>query len=97
MKRLRMSVKAVREKEHTVYARILDFSQLKKADKAEIQEQHIIPVERTDKNRGSGKIRIRKVTSRSGDVRYELTTKSDVKEGKIEVTVPTTEENFYSI
>lgn len=86
--------KAVREKEHTVYARILDFSQLKKADKAEIQEQHIIPVERTEENRGSGKIRIRKVTSRSGDVRYELTTKSDVKEGKIEVTVPTTEENF---
>lgn len=86
--------KAVREKEHTVYARILDFSQLKKADKAEIQEQHIIPVERTEENRGSGKIRIRKITSRSGDVRYELTTKSDVKEGKIEVTVPTTEENF---
>lgn len=86
--------KAVREKEHTVYARILDFSQLKKADKAEIQEQHIIPVERTEENRGSGKIRIRKVTSRSGDVHYELTTKSDVKEGKIEVTVPTTEENF---
>lgn len=86
--------KALREKEHTVYARILDFSQLKKADKAEIQEQHVIPVERTEENRGSGKIRIRKVTSRSGDVRYELTTKSDVKEGKIEVTVPTTEENF---
>lgn len=86
--------KAVREKEHTVYARILDFSQLKKADKAEIQEQYVIPVERTEENRGSGKIRIRKVTSRSGDVRYELTTKSDVKEGKIEVTVPTTEENF---
>lgn len=86
--------KAVREKEHTVYARILDFSQLKKADKAEIQEQHVIPVEHTEENRGSGKIRIRKVTSRSGDVRYELTTKSDVKEGKIEVTVPTTEENF---
>lgn len=86
--------KAVREKEHTVYARILDFSQLKKADKAEIQEQYIIPVERTEENRGSGKIRIRKVTSRNGDVRYELTTKSDVKEGKIEVTVPTTEENF---
>lgn len=86
--------KAVREKEHTVYARILDFSQLKKADKAEIQEQYVIPVERTEENRGSGKIRIRKVTSRNGDVRYELTTKSDVKEGKIEVTVPTTEENF---
>lgn len=86
--------KAVREKEHTVYARILDFSQLKKADKAEIQEQYVIPVERTEENRGSGKIRIRKVTSRSGDVRYELTTKSNVKEGKIEVTVPTTEENF---
>lgn len=86
--------KAVREKEHTVYARILDFSQLKKADKAEIQEQYVIPVERTEENRGSGKIRIRKVTSRSGDVRYELTTKSDVKEGKIEVTVPTTGENF---
>ena len=58
---------------------------LKKQDKAEIQEQYIIPVERTEENRGSGKIRIRKVTSRSGDVRYELTTKLMLKKVRLKL------------
>ena len=85
---------AVREKEHVVFARLLDFSQLRQANKAEIQEQYGIRINKTEENAGSGKIRIRKITARNGHVRYEMTTKSDVSEGKIEVTVPTTEANF---
>lgn len=85
---------AIREKEHIVFARLLDFSQLRKANKAEIQEQYGVKISKTEENAGSGKIRIRKITARNGHIRYEMTTKSDVSEGKIEVTVPTTEANF---
>lgn len=87
--------KAIREKEFTVFARILNFSQLKKANRAEIQEQYIIPVDKTEKNAGKGGIRIRKITARNGRSRYELTTKNKIDTGdNIEVTVPTTKENF---
>lgn len=86
--------KAVREKEHVVFARLLDFSQLKGAKKATIQEQYGVSIDKSDKNAGAGKIRVRKVTRRNGHTHYEMTTKSKVTEGSIEVTVPTTEENF---
>lgn len=87
--------KAIREKEFTVFARILNFSQLKKANHAEIQEQYIIPVDKTEENAGKGAIRVRKITSRNGRSRYELTTKNKMDIGdNIEVTVPTTKENF---
>lgn len=87
--------KAIREKEFTVFARILNFSQLKKANRAEIQEQYIIPVDKTEENAGKGGIRIRKITARNGRSRYELTTKNKIDTGdNIEVTVPTTKENF---
>lgn len=87
--------KAVREKEHTIFARIMNFSQLKNANRGEIQEQYIIPVEQTEENAGKGSIRVRKITARNGRSRYELTTKNKMGEGdSIEVTVPTTKENF---
>lgn len=87
--------KAIREKEFTVFARILNFSQLKKANRAEIQEQYIIPVDKTEENAGKGGIRVRKITARNGRSRYELTTKNKIDTGdNIEVTVPTTKENF---
>lgn len=87
--------KAIREKEHTIFARIMNFSQLKNANRGEIQEQYIIPVEQTDENVGKGSIRVRKITARNGRSRYELTTKNKMGEGdNIEVTVPTTKENF---
>lgn len=87
--------KAIREKEFTVFARILNFSQLKKANRAEIQEQYIIPVDKTEENAGKGAIRVRKITARNGRSRYELTTKNKMDIGdNIEVTVPTTKENF---
>lgn len=87
--------KAIREKEFTVFARILNFSQLKKANRAEIQEQYIIPIDKTEENAGQGAIRVRKITARNGRSRYELTTKNKMDIGdSIEVTVPTTKENF---
>ena len=87
--------KAIREKEFTVFARILNFSQLKKANRAEIQEQYIIPIDKTEENAGQGAIRVRKITARNGRSRYELTTKNKMDVGdNIEVTVPTTKENF---
>lgn len=87
--------KAMREKEFTVFARILNFSQLKKANRAEIQEQYIIPIEKTEENAGQGAIRVRKITARNGRSRYELTTKNKMDVGdNIEVTVPTSKENF---
>lgn len=87
--------KAIREKEFTVFARILNFSQLKKANRAEIQEQYIIPIEKTEENAGQGAIRVRKITARNGRSRYELTTKNKMDVGdNIEVTVPTSKENF---
>lgn len=87
--------KAIREKEFTVFARILNFSQLKQANRAEIQEQYIIPIEKTEENAGQGAIRVRKITARNRRSRYELTTKNKMDVGdNIEVTVPTSKENF---
>ena len=87
--------KAIREKEFTVFARILNFSQLKQANHAEIQEQYIIPIEKTEENAGQGAIRVRKITARDGRSRYELTTKNKMDVGdNIEVTISTFKENF---
>lgn len=87
--------KAIREKEFTIFARIMNFSQLKNANRGEIQEQYIVPIEQTEENAGKGSIRVRKITARNGRSRYELTTKNKMGEGdSIEVTVPTTKENF---
>ena len=89
--------KAVREIEHTIFARLLNFEQLKSATHAEVQEQYIVSVDKTEANAGEGQIRVRKITDRSGNTRYEMTTKNVVKDGKVEVTIPTTEENFTQI
>lgn len=89
--------KAVREIEHTIFARLLNFEQLKSAAHAEVQEQYIVSVDRSEENAGEGQIRVRKITDRSGNTRYEMTTKNVVKDGKVEVTIPTTEENFTQI
>ena len=89
--------KAVREIEHTIFARLLNFEQLKSASHAEVQEQYIVSVDKSEENAGEGQIRVRKITDRSGNTRYEMTTKNVVKDGKVEVTIPTTEENFTQI
>ena len=89
--------KAVREIEHTIFARLLNFEQLKSATHAEVQEQYVVSVDKSEENAGEGQIRVRKITDRSGNTRYEMTTKNTVKDGKVEVTIPTTEENFTQI
>lgn len=89
--------KAVREIEHTIFARLLNFEQLKSATHAEVQEQYVVSVDKTEANAGEGQIRVRKITDRNGNTRYEMTTKNVVKDGKVEVTIPTTEENFTQI
>lgn len=87
--------KAVREKEHVVFARLLNFAQLKKAKRAEKQTQYIIEAPKTEENVTGGSIRIREIIKgKNGEPKYLLTTKAKVQEGKIEVTVPTTKQNF---
>ena len=82
------------EKEHVIVARLLNFAQLKKANKAVVIEQYMVKVDKTDKNAGSGSIRIRKVTDRKGNVHYEMTTKNNVRDGRIETTTIANEMMF---
>ena len=82
------------EKEHVIVARLLNFAQLKKANKAVVIEQYMVKVDKTDKNAGSGSIRIRKVTDRKGNVHYEMTTKNNVRDGRIETTTVANEMMF---
>ena len=88
------SGKAMKEKEHCIIARVIDFAQMKKANNAEIQEQWGVKVDHTEENAGAAQLRVRKISNANGEVRYEMTTKSLVAEGKIECTIPTTEANF---
>lgn len=62
------------EKEREFYVRISDIEQLKKAAKAEKQEQWTIRLEKTDKSAGTGQFRVRKVDI-NGEVKYYFTTK----------------------
>lgn len=82
------------EKEHVIVARLLNFAQLKKANKAVVIEQYMVKVDKTDKNAGSGSIRIRKVTDRKGNITYEMTTKNNVRDGRIETTTVANEMMF---
>ena len=54
----------------------------------------MVKVDKTDKNAGSGSIRIRKVTDRKGNVHYEMTTKNNVRDGRIETTTVANEMMF---
>jgi hypothetical protein len=62
------------EKEREFYVRISDVDQLKKAAKAEKQEQWTIRLEKTDKSAGAGQFRVRRVQI-GEDVKYYFTTK----------------------
>jgi hypothetical protein len=90
--------KAVREKEHTLYGRLPDLNDLKKAEGMEHQEQWQIKVEKTEKNAARGRIRVRKTVNKAGQVEYVNTTKVEVGEvasgDNVEVPIPTTEANF---
>lgn len=85
------------EIEHVFYARLVDPSQLQNADSKEFQEQWEIKVPKTDENGAGGGLRIRKTVTTDGKVEYVLTSKVKVNATKkIEVGVPTTEDQFAS-
>ncbi len=87
---------AEKEIEYVFYARIVDFEQLKGAQRIEDQEQWELKIPRTDENVVGGRIRIRKVVKHDpAQPEYHLTTKTETRDGhSIEVTVPTTQDNF---
>ena len=90
--------KAINEIEITMYAKLLDMADLLKAFSKEHHEQWMLKIPHTPNNIASGNMRVRKtiphITSEVAE--YTYTTKIDThdKKSKIEVTVPTTEDNF---
>lgn len=91
--------KAIREIEHTIYARLTDQSQLKKASSMEKHEQWEIKISKSDLNAGKGGIRVRKTEVGDGAPEYVLTTKVVANDAgdKIELPIPTNEDNFQQI
>ena len=89
--------KTIHEKEYVFYVRIANFKQLENATHAEKQEQWEVKIPRTDLNKSEGKLRVRKITSSTGEVKYELTLKNKTKEGDIETTLLATEELFTQV
>ena len=64
------SGKAMKEKEHCIIARVIDFAQMKKANNAEIQEQWGVKVDHTEENAGAAQLRVRKISNANGEVRH---------------------------
>lgn len=87
----------IKEKEYVVYFRTLDFKQLQNAKHAIKQRQWQFYVPKTDDNAGSGKIRVRELISHDGNTKYELTIKSEVKDGNIESSIECSKEMFTQI
>lgn len=73
---------AILEQEHEVFARVIDFSQFKQADRAEKQEQWQVKIPRTEGNAAEGSVRVRKVEHSDGKTEYRLTTKVNAVDGK---------------
>lgn len=88
--------KAENELEHTIYARLTDFSQLRSASSMEHHEQWEVRVAKTEKNFGKGSIRVRKTWIDGGAPEYSRTTKinTPVDGKKIEIPMPSNEEEF---
>ena len=88
--------KVVKEAEHTIYGRLVDHSQLKKASSMEHHEQWEVRIEKTEEIAGSGSMRVRKIQVGDSEPTYEFTTKVKTKEDnlKLECSVLTTADNF---
>jgi hypothetical protein len=84
------------ELEHTLYARITDFSFLDRAKSHEHQEQWEVEIPKTDTNAGSGRTRVRKTIEEGQAPAYVLTTKTkDPRSGgSIEVPLACTDAAF---
>lgn len=90
---------AVRELEHVLYAQLEDYRPLQQAARREYQEQWELKIDKGPDNAGSGKVRVRHSQEPGGQARYDITTKvrmakAQDRNSNVEVTVPTTVENF---
>jgi CYTH domain-containing protein len=83
------------EREHVFYGKIVDFEQLKKATSEQAQEQWEIKLPKSDKNFGSGGIRVRACGPKEQN-EYILTCKVRTTEAnaKLESSVVTTKDMF---
>jgi len=79
------------EMEYEIYGKLVEPSELEKADRKEQQEQWGIPVNRTEKNAGDGNIRVR--CYNDGE-RYILTSKVKSSKGNFEVELESTADQF---
>ena len=93
------TAKTIREKEYTYYVRISNFKQLENASHAEKHEQWQCLIPRNDLNAGEAHLRARKITSSTGEVKFELTLKSKTKDDntKFESTLNASEQIFTQI
>lgn len=88
----------VKEIEHTIYARVINPSELDRAASKEHQEQWEIRVPKTDKNAGKGSMRVRKTWNEGKEdeavyVRTSKVTMND-KGDKIELPLPSNKDEF---
>jgi len=88
--------KAHIETEHVLYARLTDPAFLANAKSMEHHEQWELKFPKTDKNAGSGRVRIRKTVREGFPPEYTMTskTKDPQSGGSIEVTLPVSEAVF---
>lgn len=87
--------KVVHEKEHVIYAKLSNVDLLQAASGKVRQEQWGIYIDKTDDNAGQGSVRVRLVQEEGKPDQYVLTTKVKKDDStKLEVTVPTTQDNF---
>lgn len=91
--------KIFKEKEHVIYGRLTDLTQLESAASKESQEQWEIKIPKTEQNASQGSIRIRKTDKEGAESEYTMCTKTPTPDqgpqaGKNEVPIPTTEPNF---
>lgn len=87
--------KMVKEIEHVFYARVARPEELQQAADKEHHEQWSFKVLKTDANAARGEVRVRKTQPFGGELRYDLTVKTDAKDGhRNEVPIPTTVDMF---
>jgi hypothetical protein len=88
----------VNEIEHTIYARVVNFSDLEQAASKENQEQWEIRIEKTEKIAGKGSMRVRKtwLDGKEEEASFVRTSKVVMNEkgDKIELPMPSNKDEF---
>lgn len=88
--------KADKEIEFTIYARLVDMSQLSEAKSKESQEQWEIRIPKTEGNAGAGSMRVRKTQIEGADPVFTRAIKIPYNKDndKIEIPLPSNEDEF---